>query len=129
MANSSNLACLGPDSLPDAVQFPIPKDMNVALLPGTNGSASWMVDCCEPNPVSLVNGCYLWCEIPPSHIHKGSDGKAHSDFDSCLVAHNRPNNESSILYIGLNAASGKGVSMKCLGAWVLCVSGLLAFGL
>ncbi|KAK4234937.1 hypothetical protein C8A03DRAFT_37248 [Achaetomium macrosporum] len=55
--SNSTLRCLGPDAIPSEATFAIPKDINYALAPGHDVSAPWMVECCAPNPVSLIAGC------------------------------------------------------------------------
>ncbi|KAK4121848.1 hypothetical protein N657DRAFT_647331 [Parathielavia appendiculata] len=64
MSNNTTLRCLGPDALPAEAERLVPQDINYVLVPGTNISAPWMTECCAPNQVSLISGCYLWCEIP-----------------------------------------------------------------
>ncbi|KAM7201585.1 hypothetical protein V8F20_004813 [Naviculisporaceae sp. PSN 640] len=42
----------------------IPKNINVAMVGGSDITFPAMVSCCYPNHVQLYNGCYLWCKIP-----------------------------------------------------------------
>lgn len=57
------------------LDLPIPKGINYGATQGRNGSEPWMVKCCAPNPVSLVDGCYVWCELPKARITTLPDGK------------------------------------------------------
>lgn len=68
MSNTTTLRskCERLDAVP--ADLPIPKGINYAATQGRNGSESWMVKCCAPNPVSLVDGCYVWCELPKTQI-------------------------------------------------------------
>ncbi|KAK3307656.1 uncharacterized protein B0T15DRAFT_493121 [Chaetomium strumarium] len=131
MSNNSTLRCLGPDAIASEATDPVPKDINYVLVPGTNVSAPWMVECCTPNPVSLIAGCYVWCEIPASRVFAGKDGKLDTDIDSCMRAKGRAVNESSITayHVVNGAAYGRvaaaRMGMKGLGVWVLLVSVLM----
>lgn len=39
--------------------LPIPRDITYAVIPGQSKS-TWMTNCCRPNPVNLVDGCWEW---------------------------------------------------------------------
>ncbi|KAK0739982.1 hypothetical protein B0T18DRAFT_416991 [Schizothecium vesticola] len=67
MSNTTNPRKCEPLSAVPA-SLPIPKGINYAALQGRNGSEPWMVKCCAPNPVNLVDGCWVWCELPKIHI-------------------------------------------------------------
>jgi hypothetical protein len=115
----SNFECLGPNSLPSSAERLIPKDLNHVILPGNDSTAPWIVNCCDPNPVNLLGGCYLWCEIPDRRITTNSNtGKKDSDMGQCLRMEGRPLNASSIL--GTRFASGASeVGAKALSVWGL----------
>lgn len=98
-------SCLGPDALPASAEALVPKDLNFVILPGNDSTAPWIVDCCEPNPVNLLGGCYLWCEIPEGRIFTNNQtGKKDSDIGTCMRLAGKPVNESRIL--GTRFASG-----------------------
>jgi hypothetical protein len=129
MSNNSTLRCLGPDAIASEATDPVPKDINYVLAPGHNVSARWMVDCCKPNPVSLIAGCYVWCEIPDSRVYRGDDGKLDTDIDSCMDTKGRSINESSITAYNLvngagcgRVAAAKVGMMKGLGIMGLLIS-------
>lgn len=46
-----------------AANLPVPDNVTYSIIPGTNASAPWMVNCCAPNPMHIVHTCWLWCEI------------------------------------------------------------------
>jgi hypothetical protein len=97
--NSSNCPRAGiPDNLP------IPGNIAYAVIPGQNASAPWMVNCCDPYPVQLVESCWLWCQLSPgtgSHANASVDAIMH-DFESCLDDNRRDLNVSaSILFHSL----------------------------
>ncbi|KAM7210260.1 hypothetical protein V8F06_014354 [Rhypophila decipiens] len=44
----------------------IPQNINVVMLGGSNNTLEAMTNCCAPNYVQVLDGCYLWCKIPES---------------------------------------------------------------
>ena len=54
-----------------------------------------MITCCSPNPVNLVESCWLWCQLPSSYANLSSSDAA-SDFNKCLDLHNRTSSASSV---------------------------------
>lgn len=109
--------------------LPIPKGINYAATQGRNGSEPWMVKCCAPNPVSLVDGCYVWCELPKTQITTLKDGKKNTDFLNCIRVNGRGNDERSPVIYELNAPSGgertARVTTKALGVWMIGMAGVV----
>ncbi|KAJ4387652.1 hypothetical protein N0V93_008249 [Gnomoniopsis smithogilvyi] len=97
---STNISC---PTRSQPADLPIPGNITYAVIPGTNTSSPWMKTCCAPNPVHLVNDCWLWCEITsnmtsfditdPDGGGKTSDANLGA-FDFCLTSMKRPTNES-----------------------------------
>lgn len=93
-----------------------------------------MVNCCAPNPVHIVNGCWEWCEITSDMASFNiSSTDDHGDeinevFSNCLVANKRPLNESNGVetHVKSSAAGGQRVLEKG-PTWV--VSSLVLLGL
>lgn len=93
-----------------------------AVVPGTNTSVPWMVTCCGPNQVHLVDDCWLWCEITSGMnsfniTSPGADSsKDLGEFDFCLLQMHRPLNESNISGLHVAGAASyrasKDVSVK-----------------
>lgn len=111
--------CPAGNSLPELKTLPIPQNVSVAVIPGSNASDFVMVTCCSPNPVHIADGCYEWCEAPSTHPDIES-------FGGCLVANHRDLNKSDILGFS-NDAPGRGspsMTFTQLGVWVLFVSGI-----
>lgn len=115
------------------LDLPIPKGINYGATQGRNGSEPWMVKCCAPNPVSLVDGCYVWCELPKARITTLPDGKKSSDFGSCLRTNGRDRDEESGVLFELNAASSgtktAKVTTKALGVWMVAMAGTIVWGM
>lgn len=115
--------------------LPIPKGINYAATQGRNGSEPWMVKCCAPNPVTLVDGCYVWCELPKTQITTSTDGKKNTDFMTCLRLNGRgkDRDEPSPVVYELNAASSgertARVTTKALGVWMIGMAGMVIWGL
>ncbi|KAK1856076.1 hypothetical protein CCHR01_01290 [Colletotrichum chrysophilum] len=86
------------NEIPDAL--PIPKDMTYVVIPGQNVSDPWMVNCCHPNPVNLVNKCWEWCQVPDAIKQDRSESEILSVFSSCLRAE------------GKNASLSNGVQVR-----------------
>ncbi|KAL1893269.1 hypothetical protein Sste5346_006445 [Sporothrix stenoceras] len=110
----------GGNFMPDLKSLDIPHDVRVAVIPGTNTSAPWMVNCCYPNVPNLVDGCYLYCVVPANISNI-------DDFTNCLTRLNRPLNESRIVGFSNDAAPGHKsptMSVTQLGVLVLVVSGI-----
>lgn len=62
----------------------VPEEINYALTRGKNGTKPWMVNRCAPNPVSFVDGCDVWCEMP-RHM-TGPAWRPQGKFVECLEA-------------------------------------------
>ncbi|KAH0420090.1 hypothetical protein CcaCcLH18_14187 [Colletotrichum camelliae] len=75
--------------------LPIPNNVTYAVIPGHNASDPWMVNCCSPNPVHLVNNCWEWCEVPEATKKNRDDAQIVSVFGSCLRAEGRNWTESN----------------------------------
>lgn len=85
-----------------------------------------MTNCCAPNPVNLVNNCYLWCQLPPSQLYVDSDGLLTSDFDDCLRANGLNIDETPISgYHYFNGAGMVAPTIKGVWVWALFVVGAL----
>ncbi|KAK5659491.1 hypothetical protein OQA88_692 [Cercophora sp. LCS_1] len=126
MSNNTISCPGGADGVPAPASLPIPRDINFALTPGRNGSEPWMVKCCEPNPVSLISGCYLWCELPASQIFVDKDGKKSTDFGQCLSLNGRNISESNIVVYDLDNGVGRVTLRGVLGVVVLGLGMFLA---
>ncbi|KAF4833657.1 hypothetical protein CGCTS75_v003780 [Colletotrichum tropicale] len=74
--------------------------MTYAVIPGHNVSDPWMVNCCHPNPVNLVNKCWEWCQVPDTIKQDRSESEILSVFSSCLRAE------------GKNASLSNGVQVR-----------------
>jgi hypothetical protein len=112
--------------MPAIESLPIPQNINAIVLPGTNTSDPAMVTCCAPNRVQIVDGCYLWCEIPASYFVGSDDAGARSATSSCLEEHGRNYKESRITGWQFNAGTRAGAgSAKQLGLWALALSGVV----
>ncbi|CAK7220336.1 hypothetical protein SCUCBS95973_004124 [Sporothrix curviconia] len=117
--------CPPGNQLPEVTTLPIPLNVSVAVIPGSNVSDSVMVACCSPNPVNIADGCYEWCEAPKAY-------NSLDKFSNCLVANHRNLNQSDILgFHAGSAAPGRlapptttmAVTVVGLGVWMLFLSG------
>jgi len=131
MANTTewNAACLGPDANPDPLRYPIPKDINFAFLPAGDGNASspWMTKCCKSH-ISLVDNCYLWCELPPLNNTVAGMSKEEqfmANFRTC-THNNGKTNQSSIVSFHFGAGSTR-VSAGGLWVWMVLASCLMGW--
>ncbi|KAK0752751.1 hypothetical protein B0T18DRAFT_395316 [Schizothecium vesticola] len=125
-----NATCLGPDANPDPLRYPIPKNINFAFLPAGDGNASspWMTRCCSPY-ISLVDNCYLWCELPG--VKNPVQGMSEQEqimaaFRDCTRRNNKTDQSRIISYhFGGDAARVGG--MKGVLLWVVLASSLVVF--
>ncbi|KAK3900372.1 hypothetical protein C8A05DRAFT_36000 [Staphylotrichum tortipilum] len=131
-------SCGPPTSIPDFSNLPIPNTINVVATPGNDTSYPPMVTCCAPSRVQIVDGCYLWCEIPARYYGKdgkGSKDDARSDVSSCLRSSRRGNGSGEeehggrIVGFQMNGAGRTAGGVRGVGVWVLAVMGLVWFGL
>ncbi|KAK0620145.1 hypothetical protein B0T14DRAFT_388215, partial [Immersiella caudata] len=98
----------------------VPKDLNFVILPGNDSTSPWVTDCCSPNPVNLLGGCYLWCEIPENRITTNSQtGKKDHDMVDCMRLAGRPVNELRIT--GTHFANGACAQTGAKGLFVWAV--------
>ncbi|KAG7285286.1 hypothetical protein NEMBOFW57_009908 [Staphylotrichum longicolle] len=125
MANSS---CPGGNSaLPSIVTLPIPQNINVMVRTGTNTSNLAMSTCCAPSRVQIVDGCYLWCEVPRRYFN-GSSNRDNVMFEmgACIRATNSGSNitnDSVITGWQFNAGARAGPAgmAKQIGLWNFAV--------
>ncbi|KAI1859982.1 uncharacterized protein JN550_011793 [Neoarthrinium moseri] len=54
------------------------------ILNGGNATYRAMQTCCSPNPVSVVDNCVVWCELPPAITDKGQNGTEATALADCL---------------------------------------------
>lgn len=124
----SNRTCSGLDAVADPAQYPIPRDKSFAFLPAVNGNGSppWIVDCCKPHQVSLINGCCLWCQLPspitvPAGVNFSNAGRMRN-FSTCLKNNGRNISESNIItYHFADGASGRR-SVGGMMVWMVLAS-------
>ncbi|KAK1827041.1 hypothetical protein QBC39DRAFT_362945 [Podospora conica] len=113
--------------------LPIPKGINYAAVQGRNGSEPWMVKCCTPNPVNLVDGCWVWCQLPKERITTLPDGKKETDFMTCLKQNGRDRADPSGMLFEVNAPSSDAkatrVTTKGLGVWAVGMAGMVIWGM
>ncbi|KAK0652704.1 hypothetical protein B0T16DRAFT_104667 [Cercophora newfieldiana] len=124
---ASHSACeVGSDSSVVPINL-IPGNLNIALIAGQNASVPWMAQCCAPNRVETIKGCYLWCEIPPKHIHVLEDKSLVSDFNDCVMEKSlRGINESVVASLRLlNAGGPTKPTMAGVCIWALMFVGIL----
>lgn len=92
-----------------------------------------MVKCCAPNSVSLVDGCWVWCELPKTRITTLPNSKKTTDFATCLKTSGWDRDGPSGVLFELNAASSGAktatVTTKALGVWVLGMAGMVIWGM
>ena len=115
-------------AVPAIESLPIPQDINVMIIPGTNKQAPAMTACCEPSPVQIVNDCWLWCEIPASYWVNGtaSNAAVRQATETCLRTNGRNLTEHRITGWHFNAGGRVGAgSVRTVGLWVLAISGLV----
>lgn len=67
--------------------LPIQQNIAYVVVPGRNQSR-WMTNCCQPQPVNLVNTCWEWCQMPGRLASQG-DHVAQREFRNCLYANDR----------------------------------------
>lgn len=108
---SANISC---SSTFIPTDLPIPDNVTYTVIPGNNASDPWMVDCCAPNTVHVISGCWEWCEITSDmasfNISSPDDHTAqvNAAFSTCLTANSRPLNESNgIETRAKNSAAGR----------------------
>ena len=93
-----------------------------------------MSRCCAPSRVQIVDGCYLWCEVPQRYFDGSTDesGVTYS-FLACIRTANIGRNatDESIMtgwqYNTGARAAGTMATAKQMGLWLLLVSGLMIY--
>lgn len=122
----ANTSC-SDTAIPDIMSLPIPQNINVMVVPGSNASFPPMVTCCQPNPVQVVNNCSLWCELPKSYFEKGASHQDVQDQTSnCLRVNGGNNTRPKITGWQFNAGARTGSwTVKEAGILVLALSGLV----
>ena len=125
-AMSTNATCPGNASIPSIESLPVPQDINVMVIPGSNASYPPMRACCQPNKVAVVNDCWLWCEVPKSYFERDASQQQVQDATSgCLRAYGRNGTAPEIIGWQFNTGARAGMwTVKELGVLVLALSGL-----
>lgn len=127
--------CAAGGALPDFASLPeIPKNLTVAATPGTDPGDEPFNGTCSPSPVHVIQGCYLWCEIPQRYYGNGGDKGSADDaihaFQTNYGAGASRLNTTGKITGYRKASGGPGraeVSAKMLGTWFLVVSGVLMY--
>lgn len=114
----SNVTCPPGNTLPEIASLPIPQNIPVIVIPGSNASDVSMVNCCYPEPVAVADSCYEWCEVPKN--------TSVMEFGNCLRINGKTNNQSSIVGFQSDAPPAPSATIMKLGLWTLLVSGLVA---
>lgn len=128
--NKSVMACPPRTEMPEFSNLPIPKNINVVGTPGNDTSYLPMEACCEPNPVQIVDRCYLWCEIPKRYFDGTDKERAKSAMSACLSFYRKDSSDLRVVGFQFNAAARPGmVSAKQIGLWVLALSSLSYYAL
>lgn len=116
--NSTNC----PDGVPESSSLSIPANITFAFVPSINTSNQAFVACCDPNPISVVDGCFAWCEAPPALASQ-------QNFSDCLTVIEDDDSRWRHGILGFhekNSAStaGSPMSLFVSGIWVLSVATL-----
>lgn len=116
--NASNC----PDGIPEASNVNIPSNITFAFVPSTNTSNPALVACCNPNPISIADGCFAWCEVP-------SDLASEQKFSSCLTIYEDDGSRWRHGILGFHEKNGartrgSSINLFVLGIWVLGVVAL-----
>lgn len=109
-----------PDGIPEASSLSIPSNITFAFVPSTDTNNTALRACCNPNPISVADECFAWCEVP-------SDVDSPGLFSSCLTTFESNDSEWRHGIVGFhNGASTTGSprSLFVLGIWVLGVASL-----
>jgi hypothetical protein len=80
-----------------------------------------MAACCSPNPVNLVDSCYVWCTLPYQYSNKTNykDGNAISTAFGKCITDNGGIRGASVVEIPLkNSASTTRVSLGKLATLI-----------
>ncbi|KAL0944682.1 uncharacterized protein CTRU02_202569 [Colletotrichum truncatum] len=85
-----------------------------------------MVNCCQPNPVQLVNGCWEWCEIPTAMTNGSSHSAISATFENCLQASGRNLTVSRGLLVHVSAATTTNSPVSVVGIMVAALVALVA---
>lgn len=116
--NASNC----PDGVPESASLSIPSNITFAFVPSTNTSNPAFVACCDPNPISVADGCFAWCEAPPALASL-------QNFSDCLTVNEDDYSRWRHGILGFHekngvSTTGSAMSLFVLGIWVLSVAAL-----
>lgn len=118
-----------PAGVPETNTLPIPQNLSFVVIPTTNTNATFLVVCCQPNPVHLAADCFAWCEIPPAY-QKSTAQETSSALELCLRA-NEGNDTSNLnggfaVHMASEAVVRKpGVSVLTLFVGLMAMSALM----
>ena len=79
MASNTTGGCIPATPLE---QSPILRNVSYIAVMSQDALDPAITACCAPNPVSLVDNCYVWCQIPQSYLN----GTSQSDSSETVIA-------------------------------------------
>lgn len=111
-----------PDGIPDSSTLDIPSNITFAYVPSTNTSSQALVTCCDPNPVSIADSCFAWCEAP-------AELASMLEFTNCLTNNEGDDSRWRHGILGFHEKNGASIMSSsmgvfALGIWVLSVAAL-----
>ena len=111
-----------PDGVPESSAIDIPSNVTFAYVPSTNTSNHAFVTCCDPNPVSVSDGCFAWCETPTALASM-------QNFSNCLTNNEHDDSRWRHGILGFHEKNGasntsSAMSRVVLGIWVLSAAAL-----
>jgi hypothetical protein len=83
-----NNSCPTNGNVPPKIHNTIPSNITAIMVIGTNVSEPTMVSCCSPEPVHIIEDCWLWCELAPGY--DTDTNKALGEANHCLGLPNGP---------------------------------------
>ncbi|RYP43801.1 hypothetical protein DL768_009662 [Monosporascus sp. mg162] len=114
MSTSNNIDC-PTNAVNESVNLSIPQNITYAVIPGQNVSAA-MVNCCQPNPVHIVDVCWNWCQIPSSMTNDADESGVMFSFGRCLDAngHNVSQSNGLLTHMASSATPSHGLTLTGL---------------
>ena len=125
-------------SMPDITGVEtIPNDIDVVMIVGNNVSHPAMVNCCAPNKVQLLDGCYLWCQIPGGNFHTNTNQTTAElttkedifrNISTCLDLNGLKESDRASVQAHIPSMGGRvssTLSTMGLGVWALVMFGVL----
>ena len=123
---SAVASCSAATTIPASLA--VPTNISAFVLPGTDPNDPALDECCDGYPVSVVDSCYLWCQVPDDYVNGtlSRQNNATDVFKMCLNNYDCSNMTVSTVAVRWKAGEGGGNNGAARGGGGVSAAGVVA---